>query len=283
MSYVNSHALVTTQWLGEHLHDSSLRIIDASWHMPALKRDASAEFLTAHIPRAGFFDIDDIADESSSLPHMIPSAAKFSQRVGDLGIGNDHHVIVYDVTGVGSAPRAWWMLRLFGHKNVSVLDGGLPLWLAEGRPSESGVSTAQATRYVADRNDSLVRSVDQVLRNVDEGREQVLDARSAGRFNATEPEPRASLRGGHIPGSFNRPFIDLYDREAKTMKPAAELIALFDESGVVRDRPIVTSCGSGVTACNLALGLYLIGATDVAIYDGSWTEWGGREDTPIEP
>jgi thiosulfate/3-mercaptopyruvate sulfurtransferase len=283
MTYVNSHALVTTQWLSEHLDDPSLRIIDASWHMPALQRNASAEFVATHIPRAAFFDIDDIADETIALPHMIPSAAKFSQRLGKLGIANDHQVIVYDATGIGSAPRAWWMLRLFGHNNVAVLDGGLPKWLAEKRPTESGAGAPQAQSYDAQRDDSLVRTLEQMLRNVDEASEQVLDARSAGRFDATEPEPRQSLRGGHIPGSFNRPFVNLYDAEAKTMKSAAELVALFDESGVVRDRPIVTSCGSGVTACNLALGLYLIGASDVAIYDGSWTEWGGRDDTPIEP
>ena len=264
MNDVNSAALVTTQWLGEHLHDAALRVIDASWHMPALQRDASAEFRTAHIPGAVYFDIDDIADETTSLPHMIPSAAKFSQRVGNLGIGNDHHVIVYDATGIGSAARAWWMLRLFGHRNVAVLDGGLPKWLAEQRPTAAGAGMAQAVSYTAQRNDKLVRRLEQVLRNVDDAAEQVLDARSAGRFNATEPEPRASLRGGHIPGSFNLPFVDLYDRHAKTMKPASELSALFDACGVARDRPIVTSCGSGVTACNLALALHLVGATEVA-------------------
>jgi thiosulfate/3-mercaptopyruvate sulfurtransferase len=158
----------------------------------------------------------------------------------------------------------------------------LPKWLAEGRPSESGAATPRGVTYDARKNERLVRTVDQLLRNVEASSEQVLDARSAGRFNATEPEPRQDLRSGHIPNSFNRPFLDLYDGETKTMKSAAQLTALFDESGVARDRPIVTSCGSGVTACNLALGLYLIGNTDVAIYDGSWTEWGGRDDTPID-
>jgi thiosulfate/3-mercaptopyruvate sulfurtransferase len=282
MAYVNADALVTTDWLGEHLDDPAVRVVDASWHMPALKRDAAAEFRDVHIPGANYFDIDDIADETSTLPHMIPGAAKFSQRVGELGIANDHHLIAYDVTGVGSASRVWWMFRLFGHKNVSVLDGGLPKWLAEGRPSESGAATPRGVTYDARKNEHLVRTVDQLLRNVEASSEQVLDARSAGRFNATEPEPRQDLRSGHIPNSFNRPFLDLYDGDTKTMKSAAQLTALFDESGVARDRPIVTSCGSGVTACNLALGLYLIGNTDVAIYDGSWTEWGGRDDTPID-
>jgi thiosulfate/3-mercaptopyruvate sulfurtransferase len=282
MTYVNADALVTTDWLGEHLDDPAVRVVDASWHMPALKRDAAAEFRDVHIPGANYFDIDDIADETSTLPHMIPGAAKFSQRVGALGISNDDHLIAYDVTGVGSASRVWWMFRLFGHKKVSVLDGGLPKWLAEGRPSESGAVTPRGVTYDAQKNERLVRTVDQLLRNVEASSEQVLDARSAGRFNATEPEPRQGLRGGRIPKSFNRPFLDLYDGESKTMKSAAQLTALFDESGVARDRPIVTSCGSGVTACNLALGLYLVGNTDVAIYDGSWTEWGGRDDTPID-
>jgi len=282
MTYVNADALVTTDWLGEHLDDPAVRVVDASWHMPVLKRDAAAEFRDVHIPGANYFDIDDIADETSTLPHMIPGAAKFSQRVGELGISKDHHLIAYDVTGVGSASRVWWMFRLFGHKNVSVLDGGLPKWLAEGRPTGSGAATPRGVTYDARKNERLVRTVDQLLRNVEASSEQVLDARSAGRFNATEPEPRQDLRSGHIPNSFNRPFLDLYDGETKTMKSAAQLTALFDESGVARDRPIVTSCGSGVTACNLALGLYLIGNPDVAIYDGSWTEWGGRDDTPID-
>ncbi|MFT5448800.1 MAG: thiosulfate/3-mercaptopyruvate sulfurtransferase [Gammaproteobacteria bacterium] len=283
MTYLNPDALVSTDWLGEHLNDPTVRVIDCSWHQPVFKRDAVAEFADVHIPGAAYFNIDDIADASSSLPHMIPDAAKFSERVGKLGIGNDHHVIAYDVAGFGSAARVWWMFRLFGHDKVSVLNGGLPKWRAENRASASGAATPQAAAFKAQKNDGLVRSVEHVLRNLEKPTEQVLDARSAGRFNATEAEPRKGLRGGHIPNSFSRPFNDLYDSESKTMKSADDLIALFDEAGVSRDEPIVTSCGSGVTACNLALGLYLIGKTDVAVYDGSWTEWGGRDDTPIDP
>ena len=282
MSKTTAETLVTTQWLQERLGDASVRVVDGSWHMPSLKRDAVAEFRDTHVPGAVYFDIDRIADTTSSLPHMVPDEDTFAERVGALGIGDDHLVVVYDTTGMGSAPRVWWMFRLFGHERVSVLDGGLPKWLAENRPTESGDATPQAVPFTAHRNDGLVRSVEQLLENLRTPREQVLDARSAGRFNATEPEPRAGLRGGRIPGSFNRPFVDLYDADSRTMKPASELQALFDASGVDRSRPIVTSCGSGVTACNLALGLHLLGHADVAVYDGSWTEWGGREDTPVE-
>lgn len=283
MTYTNPEALVTTARLNDHLGDASLRVLDGSWHMPALNRDPRAEFAAAHIPGAVYFDIDDIADDANPLPHMIPSAEKFAERVGKLGISNDHRVIVYDTTGVGSAARVWWMFRLFGHDNVAVMDGGLPKWLAEGRPTESGDSAAAAATFVADKREPLVRTVDQLLANIQTQADQVLDARTAGRFDATEPEPRAGLRGGHIPGSFNQPFLALYEPETKTLKSAEALTALFDAAGVDRGNPIVTSCGSGVTACNLALGLYLIGKTDVAIYDGSWTEWGGRQDTPIDP
>ena len=282
MDYQNPEALVTTTWLSEHLDDPSIRVVDGSWHLPALKRDPKAEYRQAHIPGASYFDIDDIADETNPLPHMVPSADKFADRVGKLGVANDHHVIAYDANGNGSAARVWWMFRLFGHENVSVLDGGLRKWQAEQRAVEAGVAEAAPASYRAHRDDTLVRDIGQVLRNLQERGEQVLDARSAGRFNATEPEARAGLRGGHIPQSFNRPFLDLYEHESRTMKAAEDLLALYDESGIDRGKPIVTSCGSGVTACNLALGLYLIGNREVAVYDGSWTEWGGRQDTPID-
>ena len=282
MSDPRPGALVSVDWLAEHLPDPQLRVVDGSWHMPVLKRDPQAEFLAAHIPGAVYFDIDSIADTSSALPHMVPTDEVFGDAVGRLGIGNDDQVVVYDANGNGSAARVWWMFRLFGHERVSVLDGGLSRWQAQGLDTQAGEPAAAMAQFVARRNASLLRTVDDLMANLDSGAEQVLDARSAGRFTASEPEPRAGLRGGRIPGSFNQPFIDLYDPDTRTLRPVEELASLFDASGVDRGAPIVTSCGSGVTACNLALGLYLVGKTDVAVYDGSWTEWGGREDTPVE-
>ncbi len=282
MDYANPQALVSTQWLADHLDAPDVRVVDGSWHMPQLSRDPRAEFAERHIPGAVYFDIDDIADADSSLPHMIPSAEKFASRVRRLGLGDGVRIVVYDATGVGSAARVWWMFRLFGHGDVSVLDGGLPKWVAEGRATDSGEPAIQERHFTARMNSLLVRDRDQVAANIDNGREQILDARSRGRFNGSEPEPRKGLRGGHMPGAFNQPFLELYDPDSKTMKSAGELTALYRESGIDLKKPIVTSCGSGVTACNLALGLYLLGKEDVAVYDGSWTEWGGREDTPIE-
>ncbi len=282
MTETDTPALVSTDWLADNLTHETVRIVDGSWHMPQLNRDPKAEFADQHIPGARFFDIDAIADQSSDLPHMLPTAELFAKRVGALGIANHHHIIAYDATGVGSAARVWWTFRVFGHDRVSVLDGGLPKWLAEGRPTEAGQVDVASETFVARFEPSLVRSAGDILANVNSQREQVLDARAAGRFNGTEPEPRAGLRGGHIPGSFNLPFLSLYQGAPKTLKQADALAALYDASGIDRNKPIVTSCGSGVTACNLALGLYLAGTTDVAVYDGSWTEWGGRADTPID-
>ena len=275
-------ALVDTEWLARHLDDGALRIVDGSWHMPQLKRDARAEFAACHIPGAVYFDIDDIAEPESALPHMWPDAETFARKVGALGIGNDHHVVIYDTTGVGSAARAWWSFRLFGHDRVSVLDGGLPKWLAEGRPVTDTQTEIEPASFMACRDPARVRALDDVRRIVESGDEQVLDARSRGRFAAQEPEPRAGLRGGHMPGSRNQPFLELYDPDTRLMKPRRELKRLFAAAGIAIDKPVVTSCGSGVTACNLALALHLIGRDDVAVYDGSWTEWGGRSDTPIE-
>lgn len=282
MTYANPDALVSTEWLAAHLEAPDVRVVDGSWHMPQLKRDPRAEYDAQHIPGAVFFDIDEIADTASELPHMLPDPAKFASRMRALGLGDGVRVIVYDATGMGSAARVWWTFRAFGHEDVAVLDGGLPKWLAEGHPVDAETVYPQERHLTARRNGLLVRDVEQILANVKSQREQVLDARSAGRFAASEPEPRAGLRGGRIPGSYNLPFPELYEPETKTMKPADALQALYDSSGIDRSGPIVTSCGSGVTACILALGLYLIGKTDVAVYDGSWTEWGGREDTPID-
>jgi thiosulfate/3-mercaptopyruvate sulfurtransferase len=274
--------LVSTEWLAKELGAPDLRVLDGTWHMPQLKRDPRAEFAQAHIPGAAFFDIDAIADHSTSLPHMLPAAAAFAAAVGALGIGSGDRVVVYDVRGVISAARVWWTFRAFGHDAVAVLDGGFRKWRAEGRPVESGAPAHAARTFKATPRPELVRDLAAMRANVTTRAAQVLDARSAGRFAGTEPEPRAGLRGGHIPGSLNLPYESLY-REDGTLKAPGELTAALRGAGVDLDRPVVTTCGSGVTASVLALALYLAGRRDVAVYDGSWSEWGGRPDTPVEP
>jgi thiosulfate/3-mercaptopyruvate sulfurtransferase len=272
--------LVTTDWLAAHLRDEHVRVVDGTWHMLQLQRDPRAEFVQAHIPGAVFFDIDEVADHSSSLPHMLPSAEDFARAVGALGIGDGDRVIVYDVRGVVTAARVWWTFRAFGHDDVAVLDGGLRKWRAEGRPVESGMPSPAPRRFTPRPRPELVRDLAQLRANLAAPREQVLDARSAGRFAGTEAEPRAGLRGGHIPGSRNLPYDRLY-RPDGTLLPPEGLKAAFDTAGVDLGRPVTTTCGSGVTASVLALALHLLGHRDVAVYDGSWTEWGGRDDTPI--
>ena len=273
--------LVTTDWLAAHLHDPDLRVVDGSWHMPQATRDPRAEFAAAHIPGAIFFDIDGIADHGTSLPHMLPSAEAFAAAVGALGIGSGDRVVAYDSRSVVSAARVWWTFRAFGHDAVAVLDGGLPKWRAEGRSIETGEAKPPPRRFTARLRPELVRRVGAMRENLTTRSEQVVDARSRGRFLGTEPEPRAELRGGHIPASVNLPYDELY-RTDGTLVDADELRRHFQNAGVDLRKPVVTSCGSGITASVLALGLHLIGHDRVAVYDGSWTEWGGRNDTPVE-
>ncbi len=272
--------LVSTDWLAQHRDDPGVRIADGSYFLPHLKRDAGAEFLAKHIPGAVRFDIDDIKDPDDPLPHMLPSADIFAAKVGALGISNDHAVVAYDALGLMSAARVWWMFRAFGHDNVAVLDGGLPKWVKEGRPVATGAATPRPTRFTARFRPELVRDRVAVAADLASKREQVLDARSRGRFAGTEPELRAGLRGGHMPGALNLPFTDLLGPDG-TMLPPDRIAALFQAAAVDPARPVVTSCGSGVTACVLALGLHLIGNKNAAVYDGSWTEWGGRSDTAV--
>ena len=272
-------AVVSTEWLAAHLDD--VCIVDGTWHMPQLQRDPRREFEEAHIPGATFFDIDGIADRNTSLPHMLPGAPQFASQVGALGISNADLVVVYDLRGVVSAARVWWTFRAMGHDRVAVLDGGLRKWRAEGRPVESGPAKTASRRFRARLRRELVRGLQQVRRNIYSRAEQTLDARSHGRFAGTEPEPRAGLRGGHIPGSLNLPYDMLYRPDA-TLLPPEELRQAFAAAGVDLGKPVVTTCGSGITASVLALGLHVVGHKKVAVYDGSWTEWAGHADTPVE-
>ncbi|HEX6980938.1 MAG TPA: 3-mercaptopyruvate sulfurtransferase [Alphaproteobacteria bacterium] len=275
--------LVGTGWLADNLGRDDLVVVDATYHLPTVMRNARAEYEAAHIPGARFFDIDAIADQASPLPHMLPSPEQFARAAEAMGIGDGDHVVAYDTYGLMSAARAWWMLRVFGHDRVSVLDGGLPKWRREGRPLTAAVPGPVPARHFTPRfRPELVRTKAQLLSNLTTRAEQVVDARAPGRFHGTEPEPRPGLRSGHIPGSRNVPYTNLIDREALTVLPPERLRDAFVVSGVDPDRPVITSCGSGVTACVLALGLHVIGARSVAVYDGSWSEWGLPGDTPVE-
>ena len=275
--------LVSTTWLADRLEAPDIRIVDASWYLPGVERDAEAEYAECHIPAAVYFDIDEIADTDNPLPHMLPAPEKFSSRVRKLGLGDGVRIVIYDSGSWMASARVWWMFHVFGHDDVAVLDGGFAKWQAEDHPVDNRPVMARDRHFTARMNTLLVRDVDQMLGNVKSRRAQVLDARAAGRFDATIPEPRAGLRGGHIPGSLNLPYDRLIDAESSEMLPPDALAAVFDAAGTDRSRPIVTTCGSGVSAGVLSLALAVIGRRGVAVYDGSWTEWGGRDDTPIEP
>lgn len=281
MTYARPDALVSTEWLAQHLDAPDVRIVDASFYLPAQKRDPKAEFAKQHIPGAMFFDIDEIADKSNPLPHMLPSPEQFAAQVSALGIGSGNKVIVYDTTPMTGACRVWWMFRVMGYTDVAILDGGLPKWMAEGRPVTDAATVAREKPFKARLDAALVRSIDDVRSLLDNKKEQVVDARAANRFRGEVPEARAHLRVGHMPGAFNIPYTDLIDAKTGTMKPSDQIKAAIAASGIDPSKKVTASCGSGVTACVVALGLYLTGAPDAAIYDGSWTEWGGRADTPI--
>ncbi len=282
MPYANPDALVSTEWLARHLEAPDLRVVDGSFTLPGVTPTARELYAQRHLPGAVFFDIDDIADEQSSLPHMLPSAEKFAQRMRRLGLGDGHKIVIYDGTGLSSAARPWWMLRVFGHRDVAILDGGLPKWQAEGRPVTDEIPAPRERHFTARLNTLLVRDKAQLLENLASRREQVLDAGAPGRFAGTEKEPRAALRSGHIPGSLNLHYDALIDPRTRTLLPAEELARRFAAAGLERGKPVVTTCGSGVSACALAFGLYLLGWPDAAVYDGSWSEWGLPGDTPVE-
>jgi thiosulfate/3-mercaptopyruvate sulfurtransferase len=273
--------LVGTDWLAKHLGEPDLKVVDATFYLPHLKRDARAEFEQAHIPGAIFFDIDAIADHSVPLPHMLPDAQAFADAVGALGIGNGDRVVAYGGRGLIASARVWWTFRVFGHDRVAVLDGGLAKWKKEGRPVEPGVPAPAPRRFAATFHEELVADLDRVRAVLERRDAQIVDARSRGRFTATEPEFRPGLRGGHIPGSMNLPYNELFRAEDDAMLPAEEVRGAFSRAGLDLARPVVATCGSGVSAAVLALALYRLGRRDAAVYDGSWTEWGGRPDTPV--
>jgi thiosulfate/3-mercaptopyruvate sulfurtransferase len=266
--------LVSTDWLAAHLDDPRVRILDATFKLPGVLPLPKDDYLKAHIPGAVFFDVDVVADHSSALPHMFPSAEQFGRDVGALGVGNGDTVVVYDGGGWVAGPRAWWMFLSFGHNDVRVLDGGLKKWVAEGRPVESGEVKRKPNSFSATFDKNRVRSIAQMVANLDSRKEQVIDARPSPRFAGSVPEPRPGLRSGHIPGSRNVPYADLFDAETGAMKPMDELRKAFSGAGVDMTKPVVTSCGSGVSALVLTLALYRLGVRGSALYDGSWAEWG---------
>lgn len=272
--------LVSTQWLAAHLKDPDLRVLDASWYLPGSKRDPFAEYQAAHIPGARFFDLDDVSDHRSDLPHMVPPVEKFMSRMRAIGVGDGHQIVVYDGSGLFSAPRVWWLFKLMGQMDIAVLDGGFPKWQAEGHPVEDLPPILRDRHMMVRRQNQMVKDVTQVSAASKLGESEIVDARSPGRFYGKDPEPRPGLRAGHIPGSKNVFYKDLLKAD-DTMKSPDEMRQVFLEAGVDLDKPVITSCGSGVTAAILSLGLTRMGKTDHSLYDGSWSEWGMFPTLPI--
>ncbi len=270
-------SLISTAELAARIGEPALRIIDASWHLDG--RDGHTEFQQARIPGAVFFDLEAVSDHTTDLPHMLPTAAAFAEAAGALGIAETDTVVVYDTLGLVSAARIWWMFKTMGAARVRVLDGGLPKWRAEGRPVDTGPAPSPTRAHFEARFDPAGVAAREDIASAPARGEQILDARSAGRFAGTAPEPRAGLRGGHMPGALSLPFVDLLNSDS-TIKRGAALAAAFADAGIDPGRPVVTTCGSGVTAAILSLGLAELGA-DSRLYDGSWTEWGGRDDTEV--
>ncbi|TGN88138.1 3-mercaptopyruvate sulfurtransferase [Bradyrhizobium yuanmingense] len=266
--------LVSTEWLAAHIGDANVKILDASFKLPGVLPLPKDDYLAAHLPGAVFFDVDAVSDHSNPLPHMFPSAEQFGRDVGNLGISNADTVVLYDAGGWVAAPRAWWMFLSFGHSNVRILNGGLKKWRTEGRATESGEVKPKPATFTASYDANRVRSMQQLIANIESRNEQVIDARATDRFEGRAPEPRPGIRSGHIPGARNVPYNLLFDAATGEMKPLDALRAAFTNAGVKLDAPIVTSCGSGVSAGVLTLALYRLGITDTALYDGSWSEWG---------
>ena len=272
-------SLVSTEWLAKELGASDLRIVDASWHVDA--RDAAAEYEAGHIPGAVFMDLGGLADTTTDLPMMLPAAEKFASRMQSLGLGDGSRIVLYDDSDVKTAARAWWMLRLFGAHQIAILDGGLAKWKSEGREVKAGKETLRHRHFTVWKDASHIRTKDQMLANLDSKAEQVVDARGAGRFEGREAEPRLGVNPGHIPGSKNLPMSGLFNADG-TWKTGDALRAAFNDAGVDVDAPIAATCGSGVTASAIAFGAHLLGNDKVAVYDGSWSEWGADKDTPKE-
>lgn len=279
MAYNDPKTLVSTDWLAAHLKDPDLRVLDGSWYLPDMGRDAKAEYAAGHIPGARFFDIDELSDHRSELPHMAPPPEKFISRLRAMGVGDGHQVVVYDGAGLFSAARVWWLFRLMGKQDVAVLDGGLKKWIAEGREVEDLPPVIRDRHMTVSRQNQLVKDVTQVAASAKLGDWEIADARSPGRFEGAEPEPRPGLRSGHIPGSKNVPYRSLLNADG-TMKPPEGLAAAFAAAGIDPARPVITSCGSGVTAAVLSLALEVLGRRH-ALYDGSWAEWGMYNDLKV--
>jgi len=280
MTTERAGSLVSTSWLAKRLDSSQIRVLDASWYLPSMYRNPIAEYEKKHIPDARFFDIDDISDHRSDLPHMVPPVEKFMSKVRKLGVGDGHQVIIYDGLGMFSAARVWWLFKMMGHEDVAVLDGGLPKWISDGFPVNDELPIIRDRHMMVDQVPSYLKDVTQVAAASKLGDYEIIDARSPGRFRGEENEPREGLRKGHIPNSKNVFFKSLLNDD-QTFKNKSELKQMFDSAGVDISKPVITSCGSGVTAAVLNLGLELIGKTDHSLYDGSWTEWGMSPTLPI--